>query len=179
MNSIADAQQDMRTAYFGGATGVVTSATAWLIAAVVATLTSPTAGVITLVCCGMLIFPASVLLCKLMGRSGRHSKDNPLAPLAIEGTIWMVLSILVAVGIAFFRIEWFFPAMLLIIGGRYFTFVTIYGLRIYWALGATLAMSAVPLVFLEAPAIYGAYTGAFIEYAYGIAVFAMVRREAT
>ncbi len=179
MNLITDAQQDMRKAYFGGAAGAVTSATAWLFAAVVATFMNPTAGVIALVLGGMLIFPVSLLLCKVIGRSGRHSKNNPLAPLAIEGTVWMVLSILVAVGIAFYRIEWFFPAMLLIIGGRYLTFVTLYGIRIYWAFGATLAASAILLVIVEAPAISGAYTGAFIEYAYGIAIFATTRRGAT
>ncbi len=179
MISIAGAQKDMREAYFGGATGAVTSATAWLIAAAVATFSSPTVGVVALVLGGMLIFPASVLLCKALGRSGRHSKDNPLAPLAIEGTIWMVLSILVAAGIALYRVEWFFPAMLLIIGGRYLTFVTLYGIRIYWAFGATLAASAIPLVVLEAPAIFGAYTGALIEYAYAIAIFAAVKRSAT
>jgi len=36
MMSSTEAQQDMRSAYYGGATGAVTSATAWLIAAVVA-----------------------------------------------------------------------------------------------------------------------------------------------
>jgi hypothetical protein len=172
MMSIADAQQDMRGAYYSGATGGVTSATAWLIAALVATFASPKAGILTLIFGGMLIFPASVLLCKVMGRSGKHSKNNPLAPLALEGTFWMTLSIPVAIGAALYRVEWFFPAMLLVIGGRYLTFATLYGMRIYWAFGATLAIAALPLVVFEAPVFIGAYTGALIEYAYGIAIFA-------
>jgi hypothetical protein len=93
--------------------------------------------------------------------------------------IWMVFCIIVAIGIALYRVEWFFPAMLLIIGGRYLTFVTLYGIRIYWAFGATLAASAIPLVVFSAPAISGAYTGALIEYVYGIAIFAAVKRSAT
>lgn len=166
----------MREAYYGGATGAAASATAWLIAALVATWAGPTAGVLTLIFGGMLIFPVSVLLCKFIGISGKHSKNNPLAPLAIEGTIWMLLSMLVAIGVAFFKVEWFFPAMLLVIGGRYLTFATLYGMRIYWVFGATLALFAIPLVVLEAPVSSGAYTGALIECAFGIAIF-MARRQ--
>ena len=69
--------------------------------------------------------------------------------------------------------------MLLIIAGRYLTFATLYGLKIYWAFAATLTISAVPLVILEAPAVSGAFTGALIEYAYGIAIFATVKLSAT
>jgi len=169
--SISDAQQDMREAYFSGAAGAVTSATAWLIAALVTTFANQTAGMWTLILGGMFIFPVSVLLCKLIGRSGKHSNDNPLGPLALEGTIWMLLSIPLAIVCAFYRAEWFFPAMLLVIAGRYLTFSTLYGLRVYWVFGATLAASAIALVTIEAPAFAGAYTGALIEYAYGIIIF--------
>jgi hypothetical protein len=178
MMSIADAQQDMRDAYYGGATGAVTSATAWLAAALVATFVSPVAGILTLIVAGMFIFPASVVLCKVIGRPGKHRKDNPLAPLAIESTIWMLLSIFVAIGVALYRVEWFFPAMLLIIAGRYLTFSTLYGLRLYWAFAATLAVSALPLVILEAPAVSGAFAGALVEFAYAIALFATVKPSA-
>lgn len=178
MMSIAEAQQDMRDAYYGGATGAVTSATAWLAAALVAAFASPFAGILTLIFGGMLIFPASVVLCKVIGRPGKHSKGNPLAPLAIEATIWMLLSIFVAIGAALYKIEWFFPSMLLVIAGRYFTFSTLYGLRIYWAFGATLVISAIALVVFEAPVISGAFTGALIEFAYGVAIFVAVRQNA-
>lgn len=40
------------------------------------------------------------------------------------------------------RPEWFFPAMLLIIGGRYLCFHTLYGRRTYLLLGAGLALAA-------------------------------------
>ena len=168
----------MRNAYYGGATGAVTSATAWLAAALAAAFASPSAAILTLIFGGMLIFPASVVLCKVIGRSGKHSKHNPLAPLAIESTIWMLLSIFIAIGAALYKVEWFFPAMLLVIGGRYFTFSTLYGLRIYWAFGATLVICAIPLVYFEAPVIVGAFTGALVEYVYGIAIFVIVRPNA-
>lgn len=171
MNSILDAQSDMREAYFGGAPGIFASGTAWLAAALVALLVSPRAGILTLIFGGMLIFPASVLLCKAIGCTGKHSKDNPLAALAIEGTIWMLLSIPVAAGVAFFRPGWFFPAMLFVIAGRYLTFSTLYGRRIYWIFGGVLAVAGAGLVLLRAPAFAGALTGALVEYAFGAIVF--------
>lgn len=175
MMSITDAQRDMRLAYYDGASGAITSATAWLIAALVATFVSSTAGIVTLLVGGMFIFPVSTLVCKVMGVSGKHAAENPLAHLAIEGTVWMLLSIVLAIAVAMYKVEWFFPAMLLVIGGRYLTFATLYGRRIYWAFGITLAAAAVPLLMLEAPVVSGAYTGAFIEYAYGIAIIASKR----
>jgi hypothetical protein len=174
---IADAQQDMRDAYYGGATGAVASATVWLIAGVVLMIASPTSGIGTLVFGGMFIFPASVLLCKATGRSGKHRNDNPLGALAIQGTIWMLLAIPIAYGAALHNVGWFFPAMLLVIGGRYLTFVSLYGLKIYWALGATLALAGVGLVLMDAPVLCGAFTGALVEFAFGVAIFRLCRKS--
>jgi hypothetical protein len=168
MMTIADAQRDMRFAYYNSATGAMASATAWLVAALVVTFVCGTAGIGALIVGGMFIFPASVLLSKVMGRPGKHGKDNPLGALAMEGTMWMILSIPVAVAAALYKVEWFFPAMLLVIGGRYLTFATLYGLKIYWAFAATLAAAALALVVFEAPVLSAAFAGALIEYAFGI-----------
>ena len=177
MNSIADAQQDMRDAYYGGAPGVITSGTAWLIAGLVSFIISPKAGILTLIFGGMLIFPVSVVFCKLIGVPGKHKKGNPLAPLAIEGTLWMLISIPVAVGAALYRIEWFFPAMLFVIAGRYLTFSTLYGRRLYWIFAVTLVISGWILLGTNAPAFSGAFTGAIMEYCFGVAIFVAYRRE--
>jgi hypothetical protein len=171
MNSILDAQSDMREGYYGGAPGIISSGTVWLVAAFVTLLVSPRAGILTLIFGGMLIFPASVLLCKALNCAGTHRKGNPLAPLAIAGTIWMVLSIPIAVGAALFRIEWFFPAMLLVIGSRYLTFPTLYGTRTYWLFGGVLVAAGVGLGIPGASVFLGALTGALVEYAFGAAIF--------
>ena len=119
MTSLADAQLDMRSGYYGGWPGIIVSGSAWFAAALVALFVGPRPALATLIIGGMFIFPLSVLLGKIIGCAGTHQKGNPLAPLAIYGTIWMVLSIPIAVGAALTRIEWFFPAMLLVIGSRY------------------------------------------------------------
>jgi hypothetical protein len=171
MNSILEAQLDMRAGYYGGAPGVIASGTAWFSAGLVALLVSPWAGILTLIFGGMLIFPVSVLLCKVIACAGKHQKGNPLAPLAIAGTIWMVLSIPIAVAAALFRIELFFPAMLLVIGCRYLTFPTLYGTRTYWAFGAVLIAAGLALGLLRGSVYLGALSGALIEYAFGTALF--------
>jgi hypothetical protein len=112
-----------------------------------------------------------VVLSKAVGRSGAHAKDNPLAPLAVSGTVWMLLAFPIAYGAALYRVEWFFPAMLLTIGGRYLTFPTLYGLRVYYVLGATLALAGVALVTARMPVAAGALAGSVIEYVFGAIIF--------
>ena len=90
MYSIQDAQKDMRLAYFDGFPGVLASGSVWLASGFMALMVSPKAGMLGLVLGGMLIFPLSVLLCKLFGRSGQHDEANPLAALALEKVVLTV-----------------------------------------------------------------------------------------
>jgi hypothetical protein len=167
--SIAEAQSDMRVAYAGGGLGMLTSSLVWFIAGVVAWSESASAAVIALLVGGVLIQPVSTLLEKAVGRSASHSKGNPLAGLAIASTAWLILSLPLAYVVSLYRTEWFFPAMLLVIGGRYLTFSTMYGLRVYLACGVALAAGGILLVKLGATAVTGAFTGSAIE-----AIFALM-----
>ncbi len=127
----------------------------------------------------MLIFPGSVALGKSLGSSGKHHKEKPLAPLALEGTLWVLLSIPLAISVALYKVEWFFPGILLLIGGWNLAFATLFGMRIYWAFGASLVAAAVVLVAMDSPLFSGGHTGAAIEYALGIAIFRKVKPGAT
>lgn len=167
----------MRQAYYGGATGLFVSGTVWLIAGLVTLYESPRTAVITLLVGGMFIFPVSVVFDRLLGRSGKHAPGNQLGTAAGEGTIFFILAIAPAFAISFYRIEWFFPAMLLLIGGRYFTFNTFYGMRVYWLCGAALAGSGIALAMHEAPVPAGAFAGGAIEYLFGVAVAWQIHRE--
>lgn len=170
--AIADAQRDMRLAYCGGAPGILTSAMAWLAAAVVAAMVSPQRAVWTLFICGMFIHPLAVVWNKLIGRTGQHTAGNPLGALALSGTAWMILMMPLAFAVSLLKTEWFFPAMLLIIGGRYLGFTTMFGTRTYWFFGATLIGAGVALGMLHASPAAGAFAGAAIEAAFGLAIFA-------
>jgi hypothetical protein len=169
--TLEEAQADMRRAYCNGATGVVTSATVWLGAWIAALQSTYMTSIATLLIGGMFIFPVSVVFSRILGRSGPHAKGNPLSSLAASGTVWMLLAIPIAYGAALHRAEWFFPAMLVTIGGRYLTFATLYGLRIYHALGAALAIAGIALVLTKMPFSFGALSGAAIELVFGFALF--------
>jgi hypothetical protein len=172
---IEQAQADMRHAFFGGATGIATSAMAWMAAALTAHVVSPRGAMAALFIGGMFIHPAAMLLSKLLGRPGAHTRGNPLAPLAVETTFWLLL----AIGIAFLasmqRTEFFFVAMLLTIGGRYFTFATLYGLRLYWVCGGALAAAGFGLAAIGADTRAIALTGGLLELVFAAVIFARSR----
>lgn len=170
------AQADMRRAYFSGAPGVLVSGLIWFTAGIVVALGSEKASVLTLLFGGAAIFPLSIFLTRMLGRTGKHSAGNSLGSLAAEGTFWLVAGCAIAYGMSLLRIEWFFPAMLMVIGGRYLTFQTIYGLRVYWACGALLCVAGLALALVRAPAVAGAFAGATIELAFSIVMFWQARR---
>lgn len=176
--SFQDAQSDMRQAYLSGAPGVLVSGLVWLVAAAVAGGHSERAAVLALLVGGAFIHPLAVLLTRALGGSGRHAAGNPLARLAGEGTFWLLAGCAVAYGLHVLRIEWFFPAMLLTIGGRYLTFQTLYGLRLYWVCGALLGLCGLGLALLRAPVVTGALAGAAIELVLAAVLFGQARRAA-
>ena len=175
--TFTQAQADMRSGYFDGAPGILVSGLVWLVAGLVAVLASERIAVLALLFGGAAIHPLSVLVTKLLGRPGAHSKGNPLGRLAIEGTFWLLAGIAIAYGMHDLRPEWFFPAMLLIIGGRYLTFQSLYGLRIYWACGAILCIAGLALALARAPVPIGAFAGASIELIFAALVFSQARRR--
>ncbi len=178
MNNLTcvDAQADMRKAYLCGAPGVLVSGGVWLLAAAVALFASGRLAVWTLLIGGMFIFPLSLVLTRLLGHSGRHAPDNALGRLAGEGTFALVACIAVAFGLSLVRVEWFFAAMLLFIGGRYLTFQTLYGLRLYWLLGAVLCAAGLGVGLGRPPAAVGACAGAVIELLFAWRLFAAARK---
>lgn len=169
--SVAEAQREMRAAYFAGAPGMLVSAMVWLAASGVSWKMGPDRAIWTLFIGGMLIHPVAVVLCKLMGRPAKHSTGNPMGSLAMATTLWMIMSLPLAYAASVIRIEWFFPAMMLVIGGRYLAFSTVYGLRVYWLCGAALAIAAwMASRYAIAPEL-GAATGAAIEALFAAVLF--------
>lgn len=177
--TIEAAQSDMRRGYLFGAPGVLASGLVWLIAGVATTLNSEKAAVLALLIGGAAIHPLAIVITKLLGKSGTHAPGNPLAHLAAESTFWLIAGCAIAYGMHLLRIEWFFPAMLLIIGGRYMTFQTIYGLRTYWVCGALLCVAGLTLAIARAPTVAGAFTGAVVELLFATILFIQAKRFET
>lgn len=175
MNNLQDFQSDMRKGYGNGSIGIFVSGIIWIISSLIVNSYSPTKGIWALIIGGMFIFPLGTLIGKLMGVSGQHNKNNPLGKLAMEGTLWMIVCIPLAYGLSLVKVEWFFQGMLMIIGGRYLTFASIYGIRIYWLLGAVLILAAYALFTMHADVFASAFTGGLIETIFGIMMFVLFK----
>jgi hypothetical protein len=177
MQTLAEFQADMRRGYLWGATGIITSGMVWLIAAAVAYAYPPHYAVWTLFIGASFIVPVANLLDRMLGAAGKHSKANKLAALALESTVFMLMCLPLAYGLSLYKMEWFFPAVLMIIGGRYLTFASIYGTRLYWLLGALLGAAALlAFKFAFTPAL-AALVGALTELIFGSVVLWLKRRQ--
>ena len=167
MHSLPEFQQDMRRGYIWGATGIMTSGLVWLCAGLVAHFHHPRTSIWVLFIGASFIVPVSNLLDKLLGAAGKHSPGNRLAALALETTVFMLMCLPLAYGLAHFRIEWFYPAVMMIIGGRYLTFASIYGTRLYWLLGGLLGLGGFVGFSQGFPPHVSALLGAAIELTFG------------
>jgi len=174
--TISQAQADMRSGYFSGVPGMLVSGVVWLTAGAVAVLASDKAAVLALLVGGMVIHPLGMVFARLLGRTGAHSAGNPLGRLAAEGTFWFLAGIAIAYGMHFLRLEWFFPAMLLLVGGRYLTFQTLYGLRAYWVLGGVLCCAGLAMALARIPVPVAALAGGVIEVLFASFLFMRARR---
>lgn len=156
-------QAQMRAGYGSGWTGIAASALAWAMAAGIAWQSSAQHAIWALLAGGALIFPASVVLGKLLGLPCTHPKGNALGSLAGASTFWLIFCLPIAWLLGQQQPAWFFAAMLLVIGGRYLVFASIYGMALYWALGLILAAAGFGLTALSMPAAVIASAGAAIE----------------
>lgn len=166
--SVSEAQADMRHGYYGGGPGILASALAWTVATGFAFSGHTQGAVWALLIGGMFIHPVGVLICRLLGAPGSHTKGNPFGQLAGASTFWLIFCLPLACALSLQNLNWFFPAMLLVIGGRYLTFATLYGMNLYWALGLALAMAGFGLGSLAAPVHVSAVVGASIETVFAI-----------
>ena len=174
---IAKAQEDMRSAYYGGAAGVLVSATAWLIAAMVALHSTQLASIVTLYVGGMFIFPLAIVVSKLLGRPGILSKGNTLGMLGLESTGILIFCYPLAYVASLVHVEWFYPAMLVLIGVRYLLFTTLYGHKVYWIFGMVLILAGYTLAISRLPFHVGAFVGSALEYVFGMFIFVMHRKR--
>lgn len=177
ISDLTHAQSDMRSSYCSGGAGVLASALAWLSSAFATIQATPQQAVWALLIGGMAIHPVATVICRLLGSSGSPSKGNPLGTLAWASTLWLIFSLPVAYVVSLYRIEWFFPAMLLVIGGRYLTFNTLFGIRVYWVLGLSLAAAGYLLGRSLASPTAGAFVGASIELVFAVFILISHRRR--
>jgi len=141
--NILDAQREMRLRYAGGFYGQLVSGVIWLASAGGAAWISPSAAIWTLVLGGFFIFPLTELLLRLSGVKKPLSADNSLRELGMQVAFVLPLSMPLLVGVVLYRQAWFYPALMILLGAHYLPFVSLYGMRMFWALGSILVGAGV------------------------------------
>lgn len=174
--TVYEAQNEMRRGHANGHVGVITSGLIWLLSSVVSYQYTPKLAIWSLLIGGTFISPIVSMVHKLKGYSG-HSSGNPFKYLAIESTAWMIMCLPIAYGLSLRNPLWFFQAMLLVIGGRYLTFKTLFGDILYWCLGGTLGIAAYILFNLKIDASGTLLTGSIIEIFYGLLLYKSLKKH--
>lgn len=142
---IGDAQWEMRTAFLGGFMGQLVSGILWLASGALAVGAGSTPAIVVLVVGGILIFPMTQVGLRLMGRPGRVSSANRLASLGAQVAFVLPLSLPVVGAAALYRLDWFYPAFMVVLGAHYLPFVFLYGMRMFGFLAGILWVGGIVL----------------------------------
>jgi hypothetical protein len=143
--TIEEAQRDVRQTYIGGFFGQLVSGALWAISAVFATWGTQQSAIAILIIGGFFIFPMTVLLLRLSGRSSKLSPGNPMGQLAMQAAFALPLSLPLVGAATLFRINWFYPAFMIALGAHYLPFWFLYGMRMFGILASLLIMAGMML----------------------------------
>jgi hypothetical protein len=143
--TIRDAQREVRSVFLGAFSGLIVAGALWLLSAALGTWDSPRRGILILVVGGVFIYPLSQGLLRLMGRRSSLSENNPMRGLAMETAFIIPLCLPVVAAATLYRLNWFYPAMMVVVGAHYLPFVFLYGMWQFIFLGGLLVASGVAI----------------------------------
>lgn len=166
---ISEAQADLRRAYLDAGPGTIVSGLVWAAAAVAEARSGVRTGFVVLFFGGMLIYPLSLAVNRVLFRRAAESSENPFGKLVLESTVAMLAAFLPAWLFLDFAPALVMPLAALAVGAHYFAFKTAYGLSIFWALGGLLMAMSVAAIYRVFP-LPGAFvlSVAVVEILFGI-----------
>lgn len=135
---IQDAQREVRSVYSGGFWGQLLYSIIWLASAALGTWVSPKASILTVVIGGAFIFPLIKVLLRLSGRPSSLNKENQFNILGMQVALVAPFSMLLLIPVALYHLNWFFPALMVLVGAHYLPFATLYGMRMFLFLAGIL-----------------------------------------
>ncbi len=140
---IHDAQREVRSVYIGGFYGQLVTSVIWLVSAALGTWITPKASILTVVIGGFFIFPLTQMLLTLSGRRASVSQENSFNSLGMQIAFVLPFSMLVLVPVSLYNLNWFFPALMVLVGAHYLPFASLYGMRMFLFLAGTLMATGV------------------------------------
>jgi hypothetical protein len=135
---IQDAQREVRSVYIGGFWGQLVISVIWLASAALGTWATPKASILTVVVAGFFIFPLTQLMLRLSGRPARVSRENSFHSLGMQVALVLPFSMLLLIPVGNYRLNLFFPALMLLTGAHYLPFAFMYGMRMFLFLAGIL-----------------------------------------
>jgi hypothetical protein len=148
----------VRSVYIGGFWGQLVTSVIWLVSATVGTWVTPKASILTVVIGGFFIFPLTSVLLRLSGRPASVSKENQFNSLGMQIAFVLPFSMLLLVPVGHYRLNWFFPALMVLVGAHYLPFASLYGMRMFLVLsGILIAMGVVIAVYFAETFSLGAW----------------------
>jgi hypothetical protein len=176
---IGDAQREVRTRFVGGFYGQLVSGVLWLVSAGLATWSTPRAAITMLVIGGFFIFPATELLIRVAGGRSPLSAQNSLRDLGMQVAFVLPFSMPLLLPIGQYRLNWFYPALMVLLGAHYLPFVFLYGMRMFAVLSAVIVGGGLVIaMYWSSSFSVGAwYTGAMLVL-FAVVGRTTIRREA-
>ena len=133
---VTEAQREVRLTFLGGFPGQLVSGGLWLVSAALASSGRIRPAILVLVVGGMFIFPLTMLLLRVMGRPSSLSAGNPLAGLAMQIAFTIPFSLPLVGAATLHHLNWFYPALMVVVGAHYLPFVFVYGMWLFAVLAA-------------------------------------------
>ena len=169
---IQDAQREVRSVYIGGFWGQLVSSVIWLVSAALGTWVTPKASILAVVIGGFFIFSLTQMLLRLSGRRVRVNKDNSFHWLGMQVAFVLPFSMLLLVPVGLYNLNWFFPALMVLLGAHYLPFATLYGMRMFLFLAGILIAMGVVIAHFSGTFSLGAWIGGLALF-----VFAWIGRS--
>lgn len=164
---IQDAQREVRSVYIGGFVGQLVSSVIWLTSAALATWVTPKASIVAILIAGFFIFPFTQMLLLLSGRRASVSRENSFHHLGRQVAFVLPFSMLLLYPVGLYRLNLFFPALLILLGAHYLPFATLYGMRMFLFLaGILIAAGTVIGLWFSATFSLGAWIGGVSLFAF-------------
>ncbi len=142
---IADAQRELRSAYYGGFVGQIVAGLIWAFSAAVSTWVSPGLGMAALFFVSMGLFPLTQLILRLMGRITQLSPGNTLNQLGAQIAFTVPIGFILVGAATLHQQNWFYPASMVIVGAHYLPFIFLYGMWQFGILAGALILGGAGL----------------------------------
>jgi hypothetical protein len=176
---VTEAQREVRTVYAGGFFGQTVSGFVWLASAALGTWATPRSAILMLVVGGFFIFPLTTAALSTLGRPSSLNPANPFRHLAVQVAFVLPLSMPVVAPVAAYRLVWFYPAMMVLVGAHYLPFAFLYGMRSFIPLSALLVSGGIVIaMFLPGAFSLGAWVTGAVLLAFAVVGRAEASRAA-